>query len=95
VQAVACCGYASFKKYEGHTMARPVKIKAPAPELIALNKWLAASGISRMTGWRWRKDGILKTTIIYGRHYVSHEAIAEMQRRAKAGEFTTRKASHA
>jgi hypothetical protein len=57
------------------------------PKLISFNKWLADMGITSTTGWRWRKRGIIKTVNIYGRLYVSTDAVAEFYRRAEEGEF--------
>ena len=44
-------------------------------------------GVTSTTGWRWRKRGILPTTNIYGRLYVTAESLVEFHRRANAGEF--------
>lgn len=40
-----------------------------------------------ITGWRWRKAGMIQTVNICGRQYVTAEAVAEFKRRAMAGEF--------
>lgn len=40
-----------------------------------------------ITGWRWRKSGMISTVNICGRQYVTAEAVAEFKRRAEAGEF--------
>jgi predicted site-specific integrase-resolvase len=61
--------------------------RTPMPRLIAFNKWLDQMGVTPTTGWRWRKKGILRTTNIYGRLYLTEEAVAEFHRRATAGEF--------
>lgn len=61
-------------------------IEAP-PRLTSLNKFLAQMGVTSTTGWRWRKKGILQPTNIYGRLYLTEEAIANFLRRATAGEF--------
>jgi len=57
------------------------------PKLIGLHKWLTQIGVTNTTGWRWRKKGLIRTINIYGRLYLSDEAIAEFHRRANAGEF--------
>jgi hypothetical protein len=44
-------------------------------------------GITETTGWRWRKRGMLSPVNIYGRLYMTDDAIAEFHRRAEAGEF--------
>lgn len=55
--------------------------------LVCFNKWLTDIGVTSTTGWRWRKRGIIQTTNIYGRLYVSESAIASFVAKAKAGEF--------
>ena len=55
--------------------------------IMALNKWLHETGVSKITAWRWRKRGWLKTVNVSGRVYVTAEGIAEFMRRAEAGEF--------
>jgi predicted site-specific integrase-resolvase len=55
--------------------------------VISLSKWLEQVGVTACTAWRWRKKGILKTVNIYGRQYLTQEAIDEFHRRAVAGEF--------
>jgi hypothetical protein len=57
------------------------------PTLVSLNRWLNHIGVTNTTGWRWRKKGLIRTVNIYGRHYLTDEAIAEFHRRASAGEF--------
>ena len=44
-------------------------------------------GVTRETLWRWRRDGLLKTININGRHYVAAEEAADFKRRALAGQF--------
>ncbi len=51
------------------------------------NRWCRENGITRATGWRWRRDGIIKTINIYGRQYVSHEEEERFQQRANRGDF--------
>jgi hypothetical protein len=62
---------------------------AVAPKLISLHKFLEQVGVTNTTGWRWRRRGILKATNIYGRLYLTEEAITEFLQRATAGEFAT------
>ena len=61
--------------------------EATTTKLISLNKWLKQIGITSTTAWRWRKKGILRTINIYGRLYISEDAIADFLRRANGGEF--------
>ena len=55
--------------------------------IISLHLWTQSIGRSSVTVWRWRKRGWLKTINIYGKPYVTDEAIKEFNRRAAAGEF--------
>ncbi|MEI6391410.1 MAG: hypothetical protein WCT12_09915 [Verrucomicrobiota bacterium] len=56
-------------------------------KLVSFKRWLDELGVTATTGWRWRKRGVLHTTNIYGRLYISEEAIADFVQRAEAGEF--------
>jgi hypothetical protein len=49
---------------------------------------LGSIPVSRTTGYRWRKAGIIETLVIAGRRYVTEDAIAEFTRRAKEGEYS-------
>jgi len=54
---------------------------------MALDRFIEQIGITRTTVWRWERNGLLKTFLIYGRRYISAEAVDEFCRRAEAGEF--------
>lgn len=55
--------------------------------MLTLSRWLEQTGITAVTAWRFRNRGWLQTTNICGRVYLTDEAIANFERRAKAGEF--------
>jgi hypothetical protein len=55
--------------------------------LVSFAKWLESLDITRATGWRWRRDGTIKTVNIFGKLYVTREEIARFEQRAMAGEF--------
>jgi hypothetical protein len=57
-------------------------------DLVAFEAWLSSINRTPVTGWRWRKRGLIRTTNILGRLYVSRKEIADFERRAAAGEFT-------
>jgi hypothetical protein len=57
-------------------------------KLVSLSKWLNEMGVTNTTGWRWRKKGMLQVINIYGRLYLTEEAIAEFVKKAGAGEFS-------
>jgi len=55
--------------------------------IVHLPKFLQSVGVSRSTGWRWVKAGLLRTVNIYGRSYVTREARDEFLARVEKGEF--------
>lgn len=61
-------------------------IQAPG-ELVSFDVWLNSINKTRTTGWRWRRDGVVRTENIFGRVYISREEIGRFEYRAKAGEF--------
>lgn len=62
-------------------------VTATTPALVPYSRFLAEVGIDPSTGWRWRKQGMIETTNIYGRLYIAPEEISRFNSRAKAGEF--------
>jgi hypothetical protein len=57
------------------------------PPIQSFASFLESLGRDPITGWRWRKAGMIETLNICGRQYVTAEAIAQFKRRAEAGEF--------
>jgi hypothetical protein len=55
--------------------------------LVAFDSYLSALSKTRVTGFRWREKGLIETVNIFGRLYVTREAIAAFEKRAMAGEF--------
>lgn len=55
--------------------------------LVVFHVWCARVGISKTTGWKWRRLGWIETTTIAGQPYVDSEEIKRFKARAKAGEF--------
>ncbi len=55
--------------------------------LVSFEKWLEGLNLTRTTGYRYRKSGLIKAVNIFGRLYVTRDEIAEFERRALAGEF--------
>lgn len=55
--------------------------------LTSWKKWLNQIGVSGITGWRWRKQGLIKTVNIFGRLYISQDEIDRFIERATSGEF--------
>ena len=54
---------------------------------ISLDKLREIVGRSRVTIYRWEKQGLLETYLIYNRRYVRAEIVEEFIRKAEAGEF--------
>jgi hypothetical protein len=49
--------------------------------------WLSKLGLSRPTGYRYRRDGKVVTHNVEGREFILTEEISRFWRRVKAGEF--------
>ena len=54
---------------------------------ISLDKFREIIGRSRGTIYRWEKQGLLQTYLIYNRRYVRAEIVEEFVRKAEGGEF--------
>lgn len=57
-------------------------------DLVSFDRWLESLGITRNTGWRWRKLGLISPINIFGRLYLPKSEIERFNRRAIAGEFS-------
>lgn len=55
--------------------------------LVSLDKFLEDSGLSHVTGWRYRQRGWIKCINLAGRWYVERAEITRFMDRARAGEF--------
>lgn len=55
--------------------------------IVALSKWADEVGIARVTAWRFRKRGWLKTVNICGRVYITQDAIDDFVTRAASADF--------
>lgn len=60
---------------------------ADPSQLFSFDSWLRGRGLTRVTGYRYRKQGLIKTINIFGRLYVTRGEIKNFERRAIAGEF--------
>lgn len=56
-------------------------------QVIPFSDWLASISRDRITGWRWRRDGLINTINIHGRLYIHHDEIRRFEKRAIEGEF--------
>lgn len=55
--------------------------------LRSFDDWLKSLDKTRTTGFRWRQRGLIAVVNIFGRLYVTSEAIAEFEEKAKRGDF--------
>ncbi len=60
---------------------------ADPSNLFAFDEYLRGRNLTRTTGYRYRKQGLIHTTNIFGRLYVTRDEITAFERRAIAGEF--------
>jgi hypothetical protein len=65
----------------------PIVPHETSGNLVSFDGWLDTLDKTRTTGWRWRKEGLIKTVNIFGKLYISRDEIARFERRALAGEF--------
>lgn len=55
--------------------------------LFPFDDYLKGRGLTRITGYRYRKQGLLKTVNIFGRLYIERDEVARFEARAIAGDF--------
>ena len=55
--------------------------------LRAYEKFLAQVGVSRTTGWRWRRRRWIETVNISGKVYVTEREVNHFTKRVEAGDF--------
>lgn len=60
---------------------------ATTSRLFPFDRWLRDIGKSRATGWRWRRNGVVTTCNVFGRHYVTRDEIARFERAALDGDL--------
>ena len=63
------------------------QVTQSASNLVSFDDWLSDLGKTRVTGFRWRKLGLIEVVNIFGRLYVTREAIADFEEKAKRGDF--------
>jgi hypothetical protein len=66
---------------------QPQAVKRPSG-LVPFGEFLEGLGKSEVTGWRWRRAGVIQTINIYGKIYISVDEIRRFEGRACAGEFS-------
>jgi hypothetical protein len=55
--------------------------------LVSFDEWLRSISLTRTTGYRYRRKGLVNTVNIFGRLYISREEIGRFEARAMSGEF--------
>ena len=60
---------------------------ADPSNLFPFDDYIKGRGLTRYTGWRYRKQGLLKTVNIFGRLYIERDEVARFEARAIAGDF--------
>jgi hypothetical protein len=55
--------------------------------VVAFEKWRRSVGVSRTTGWRWRRSGWLQTFNISGKIYLERAEASRFVALAKSGQF--------
>ena len=55
--------------------------------LFSFDGWLRGRNLTRTTGYRYRKQGLLHTVNLYGRLYITREEIEKFEARVIRGEF--------
>ena len=56
-------------------------------DLFPFEEFLRSKGLTRTTGYRYRRDGLIFTVNIHGRLYITVDEIKRFERRAISGEF--------
>ena len=52
------------------------------------DEFLRGKGLTRTTGFRYRRAGIIKTVNIFGRLYITAQEVREFEERAVRGEYS-------
>jgi hypothetical protein len=56
-------------------------------DLVPFDDWLKSIRKSRVTGWNYRRRGMISVVNVLGRLYVTRSEIARFESRATSGEF--------
>ncbi len=55
--------------------------------LIPFERWLEGRNLTRTTGYRYRKHGLIRVVNIFGRLYITRAEVQDFDRRAVNGDF--------
>jgi hypothetical protein len=61
---------------------------ASPSNLYSFDDWLRGRNLTRTTGFRYRKKGLIQTLNIFGRLYITADEIRRFEARAIAGDFS-------
>ncbi len=64
-----------------------ISTSLPTRGIKPMSRFCEDNGITRATGWRWRRNGWINTINIYGRQYVTRDEEERFLSRALRGEF--------
>jgi hypothetical protein len=87
VEPLSCRISAGVPRYGMNNDANKPSVATDSDPPIALDKFIEQSGLSVVTGWRYRRAGWLHTLNICGPHYLTRSEIARFNARVAAGEF--------
>lgn len=59
--------------------------------LVPFDEWLRSIKKGRVTGWNWRKKGVVKAINVFGGIYITRAEIARFETRAANGEFVVQR----
>jgi predicted site-specific integrase-resolvase len=65
------------------------EIQDSTAALRVFEKWRQDVGVSRTTGWRWRRRRWIETLNISGKVYVTEHEVRRFTERVEAGDFAT------
>ena len=65
----------------------PTQNPTDPSNLYSFDGYIKGRGLTRYSGWRYRKLGLISTVNIFGRLYITREEIARFEARAIAGDF--------
>ena len=76
--------------------AQATQSNAPPSNLFSFYDYLRGRGLTRTTGYRYRRQGLLVVVNIFGKLYITGDEIRRFEERAISGEFRldTRKANN-
>ncbi len=78
----------SVARFNGCVDYEETPSNANPSTLIPLDQYLRGRGLTRTTGYRYRRKGLITAVNIYGRLYLTKDEIKRFEERAIRGEFS-------